>query len=136
MTEHGRRILRDHLNADGTIGGRIPDSPVELQLSAELGSPLTTTALRDDRGDLVHDVQDACEILESRLDAVQDQLAYLPLLTMISARGFTHNEHSTVIALDAAETKITPVRCGAMPFKRVLTESRRLGPMDVPDGWT
>lgn len=136
MTPAARGMVGERLSSDETIGGRIPDSAIELQLSASLGLPLTTTAIRDDRGDMVHDAHDAYAILSDRLDDAGDELGYLPLVSVIAATAFQHREASTVIKLDAAESRIDQIRPGPTSFAKVRDEGRRLGPLDVPDDWT
>lgn len=134
MTDFAREHFGSNLSPNGMLGGRITDSPIEAQISAAYGWPLTTTAIRDDRGEEVRNLADAWAIVERGLDLVGELVGFLPLLCVIEGGGFNYCEHSTVISIDRASSRLSLLRPGAYEWGDVQRASRKLGPYDYDDG--
>lgn len=130
VTKFGHRRLGGNLNLLGTIGVRIPESPAERQLSEAINGPVTTTAIRDDRGDLVRDLHDAMSIVQKGL-ASHGQ--YRPLLVLHSVEFFHHEEHSTVA--EASEKGPVQVREGVLPWREVEEAYGQMSRWEISE-WT
>jgi tRNA A37 threonylcarbamoyladenosine synthetase subunit TsaC/SUA5/YrdC len=133
ITAEGKRRLGDNLNQRGTIGGRLPESPVERQLSEAILGPITTTAIRDDRGDLVTDPHDARAVVEEGLQRIDD-LRYPPLFSLMMKDEFRYQAHSTVAEIEG-DGKVVQVREGVIPWKDVLNARGRMSRAEIED-WT
>jgi tRNA A37 threonylcarbamoyladenosine synthetase subunit TsaC/SUA5/YrdC len=123
MSNEAKASLGTRLSGDETIGARYTQSLIELQLTAATRFPLTTTAIRDDRGDIVRDSGEAREIVEAGLERAADEIGRTVLLSTVEAARPLHREQSTVVGFDA-EDRPQELRPGAMPFSRVLEASR------------
>lgn len=130
VTKFGRRRLGGNLNLLGTIGARIPESPAERQLSEAINGPVTTTAIRDDRGDLVTGLHDAVSIVQKGL-ASHGQ--YRSLLVLHSVEFFHHEAHSTVA--EVGERGPVEVREGVLPWREVEEAYGRMSRWEISE-WT
>lgn len=136
MTELARRQLGYNLGPQETIGLRLTDSPVERQLVEAIGGPISTTAIRDDRGDLVADFTEAREIVEKGLEYAAEQLDLLPTLFPVrSQERFLYDAHSTVAEQVGRGLQVREVRPGRVPWKRIVEATRTYSRWDIGD-WT
>ncbi len=92
---HVTKSLGILLHTDNTIGVRIPDSPVERQISSELDMPITTCAIRDDRQHPVQNFDDAVSIMRERCAKTPKQM-YLVAINMTRIK---YHDHSTVVSV-------------------------------------
>lgn len=120
LSDRGRRALGDNLNPFGTIGCRITDSPIERQIADYLGAPITTTAIRDDRGDIVTDPHDAFEIAQAGISSGGIDVERPSTLMMIRAdSAFTYPTHSTVVDATGRPSDLEVLREGQIPTHKV-----------------
>ena len=73
-------------NNKKTIGFRIPDNPIILEIVRELGNPILNTSIRDDD-----------EIIEYTTDPELIHEKYENLVDMVIDGGFGDNEASTIV---------------------------------------
>jgi tRNA A37 threonylcarbamoyladenosine synthetase subunit TsaC/SUA5/YrdC len=130
LTKFGRRRLGDNLNLLGTIGARISESPAERQLSEAINGPVTTTAIRDDRGDLVVDLHDARSIVEKGLISHGH---YRPLVVLHTSERFHYEEHSTVV--EVTQKGPIEIREGILPWQEVVDAYGQMSRWEISD-WT
>lgn len=135
MTSWGTEQVDDNLIGDGTIGGRISDSSIEAQIGRAFGHPLTTTAIRDDRGEPVRNRFDAYDVVEAGLNRVASELSYLPLLTAVATGRFQHEKVSTVVTLRTSTQRLDFVRDGVLPRRDVYAATRKMSAWEIED-WT
>jgi tRNA A37 threonylcarbamoyladenosine synthetase subunit TsaC/SUA5/YrdC len=122
------------LRTPGTLGLRIPASAVQCQLSTELGQPLTTAALRDDKGQIVRDAETAIELIRRRAVTLDRP----DLVVFVKHYAFAYNEHSTVVELidrAFAPPIVRTHREGALDVGVITRAARTVGASDVED-WT
>ena len=120
------------LNTDGTIGVRIPDSPVERQISSELQRPITTCAVRDADGNIVQKFDEAIDMIRPRLEAAGPNT----LLIAIHMRSLKYSEHSTVVTVQprlAAPYSLYVYRQGVVEPDKIEDTLRRLSFWDLED---
>jgi tRNA threonylcarbamoyl adenosine modification protein (Sua5/YciO/YrdC/YwlC family) len=87
------------LRRQKTVGIRIPDSPVALELVRRLGHPLISTSAATPEGEVLIDAKDIKEHLGHGLDLILDG-------------GYKANEPSSVIDLSGAEPVVVRVGKG------------------------
>lgn len=133
LSAKGKRHLGLNLNHFGTVGARLPDNPVERELAAAVKGPVTTTAIRDDRGDLVTDAHDARAIVEAGLSAYA-HAEDVTLVSLTMAETFRYATHSTVVEVRAGGT-LKQVREGAIAWDDVRESAGRLSRWEIED-WT
>lgn len=129
-----KSLLEDVLHTVGTIGIRIPDSPVERQISTELQRPITSCAIRDDEHNVVQDFDDAVDIVRSRMRDTPDS----PILMAIRMTRIKYYNHSTVISVQTALTSpydIHVYRPGIIAPKKIEDTIRQISFRDVEE-WT
>lgn len=133
-------MIQSALNTQGTIGARIPDSPVERQISAELNEPITTCAIRDDSGNPVRSFDDAVSLVSLCLKDNDDRflvyavrgarLAYSDVSTVVSIQKKADDEAS------GQDKNILHVyRHGVIEPEKLESKLRELSQFDYED-WT
>jgi tRNA threonylcarbamoyl adenosine modification protein (Sua5/YciO/YrdC/YwlC family) len=134
LTALGEERLGSNLNSDGTIGVRIPQSPAERQLAHALQGPVSTTAIRDDRGDLVTDYADVLALVEAGLEsAVAGPDHYPTLQGVVADMKFAYGEHSTVAAMQGDGRPPVQIREGATPWRSVESSARAASSAEVSE---
>lgn len=129
-----KHILQDMLHTQGTIGVRIPDSPVERQISSELERPITTCAIRDDDGVAVKDFDEAVDIIRMRLEGAKTE----PTLMAIKMMRVKYATHSTVVSVHAelaSPYMIKVYRPGVIDPEEIRDTVRQYSFRDVEE-WT
>jgi tRNA threonylcarbamoyl adenosine modification protein (Sua5/YciO/YrdC/YwlC family) len=124
--------ISDLLHTSGTIGVRIPDSPVERQISIELGNPITTCAIRSDNNDIVRSYDDAIDIVRSRLSNLNENI----LLAAIQMKRIKYRDLSTVVSVQpsmASPYTIHVFRPGVIEPEEITDAIRSLSFWDVED---
>jgi L-threonylcarbamoyladenylate synthase len=132
--------LEDALNTTGTIGVRIPDSPVERQISVELQRPITTCAIRDEDGTPIRNFDDAVSIVRTRMEVLEEKG---PLFAVRMTR-IKYHDVSTVATTDnsvvpapnklVAPYSIYIYRPGLIEPEKLEETARQLSYYDVEDG--
>ena len=133
LSEQGKRRLGTNLNRFGTIGARLPDNPVERELAAIVKGPVTTTAIRDDRGDLVTDPHDARAIVDAGLAGCGDA-DKVTVVSLMTTDTFRYATHSTVAEV-LADGELLQVREGAIAWPEVCGSAGRPSRWEIED-WT
>lgn len=87
------------LRRQKTVGIRIPDSPIALELARRLGHPLISTSAQKPGGEVLIDARDIKEALGHGLDLILDG-------------GYRPNEPSSVIDLSGPEPVVLRVGKG------------------------
>ena len=87
------------LRRQKTVGIRIPDNPIALEIVKRLGHPVISTSAATPEGDVLIDAKDIKEKLGHGLDLILDG-------------GYRPNEPSSVIDLSGAEPKVVRVGKG------------------------
>lgn len=131
---HDASKISQQLHTHGTVGVRIPDSPVERQVSIELDSPMTTCAVVDDNNSPITKYADAIDIVRAHLDTVSDEIS----LVSIEMRWLKYTERSTVVAVQAETTapyKVRVYRPGVIELKEIEDTADRFGYWDI-EGFT
>lgn len=105
---------------DGTFGIRIPDSIVEREVAACANFPVTTVAIRDEKGEIVQDFTTALKI-------VMEGAKNVPGFVWAAIEGsrFFHR-NSTVVRVDDATGQIDLLRAGEIPFDTILEASTKI----------
>jgi tRNA threonylcarbamoyl adenosine modification protein (Sua5/YciO/YrdC/YwlC family) len=88
-----------------TIGIRIPDNPIVLEIVQEFGSPLLTTSVHDDD-----------EIIEYTTDPELIHEKYKDSVDLVIDGGYGHNEPSTVVDCTGDEPIITRQGIGELIY--------------------
>ncbi len=83
---------------DETIGVRIPDSLIEREISAIVGYPITTVAVRDDNQTIIHDFNEAMEIVKNGISKLYREKQKKITWIAIEGGDFYKN-HSTVVKI-------------------------------------
>ncbi|WP_019947673.1 L-threonylcarbamoyladenylate synthase [Hymenobacter aerophilus] len=91
-----------------TVGIRIPDSPIILQLVRELGNPIMSTSVREDENTLEEYVTDPDLIFEK----------YRSMVDLVIDGGFGGNTPSTII--DCTNDDFELIRQGAGDIEQYL----------------
>lgn len=93
------RITDDVLAApDRTVGARIPDSRIEVQLVEACDHPITTVAVRDRRNRReVRDLNQAIEIVTAGLSRIE----HPPPIAVVEVQKKFAEQHSTVVRVPA-----------------------------------
>ncbi len=135
LSGYGARALGQNLNPFGTIGCRITDSPIEQRIAGDLGGPITTTAIRDDRGDIVTDPHDALAIAQAGIESAGIDVERPSTFLMIRAdSAFTYPTHSTVVDATGRPSELGVLREGQTPFRKVQEAATRLSRWEWSDG--
>ncbi|HEY6100532.1 MAG TPA: Sua5/YciO/YrdC/YwlC family protein, partial [Anaeromyxobacter sp.] len=87
------------LRRQKTVGIRIPDSPIALEIVRRLGHPLVSTSAAAPDGEVLFDAKDIKEKLGHGLDLILDG-------------GYKANEPSSVIDLSGPEPAVVRVGKG------------------------
>lgn len=97
IEQNRRKAISDLLHTPGTIGVRIPDSPVERQISIELDTPITTCAIRydNDNKEIVRNFDDAVTLICERMHELVENF----FIIGIRADRIHYNEQSTVVSV-------------------------------------
>lgn len=111
-----QRLLRIH----NTVGCRLADSCIEREIASDMDFPITTMAVRDDRGTIVQSFDDAFEILNQKISLMENR----PFFLAIRKWGFPYSDQSTVIATHTNPDKSTVIRDGAVDAKLVTAQVR------------
>jgi len=135
------RAVGEMLNTEGTIGVRLTDSPIEMQISNELQRPITTCAIRDEAGRPVRSFDDAYALVRSRIESCGDRI----LFYSARANRFAPSDLSTVVSVrklpirrgdeEEVPDSIHVYRIGALEPKKINDALRVLCPSDFED-WT
>ena len=88
-----------------TIGIRIPNNPIVLEIVQEFGSPLLTTSVHDDD-----------EIIEYTTDPELIHEKYKDSIDLVIDGGYGHNEPSTVVDCTGDEPIITRQGIGELIY--------------------
>ena len=88
-----------------TIGIRIPNNPIVLEIVQEFGSPLLTTSVHDDD-----------EIIEYTTDPELIHEKYKDSIDLVIDGGYGHNEPSTVVDCTGDEPVITRQGIGELIY--------------------
>jgi tRNA threonylcarbamoyl adenosine modification protein (Sua5/YciO/YrdC/YwlC family) len=91
----GRNVPKLLADRKKTIGIRVPDNAIILEIVRELGSPVITTSVHDDD-----------EIIEYTTDPELIHEKYEDLVDLVIDGGYGHNEPSTVIDCTGPEPVI------------------------------
>lgn len=118
ISETRKKAISELLHTSGTIGIRIPDSPVERQISTELDTPITTCAIRDDSGNMIRNFDDAVTIVGDRMGEIIDNFH----LIGITANRILYDEQSTVLTLQKSI---------ASPMKFMIFRYGYVDPKDI-----
>lgn len=112
------RYFRYLAAKSGTIGIRVPDSPIERQIAAAARSPITTTAVRERDNSVVQDFDRALEIVGAGMESV-------PELHWSAVEGSRFREdHSTVVLVTRFSEELMEIRPGVIPFAEIETAAR------------
>lgn len=127
--------ISETLHTVGTVGVRIPDSPVERQICIEIDGPLTTAAIRYPASEaIVQDFDDAFDLVLSRMKAIEIGC----LVVGIKMARIKYSDHSTVVTVEpnlAAPYVIREYRPGVVGTSEIQDTIRRLSWSDFED-WT
>jgi L-threonylcarbamoyladenylate synthase len=114
-------VLEILVASTGTVGIRIPDSPVVLQFCAEFGRPLTATSVNLANE---HPLTDMSIIVET----FGDQIDFI-----VESQGFPYSQPSTVVRI--LNEKVEILRKGQIPAQDILRVAEEISYCDVKD-WT
>lgn len=92
-------------NRKKTVGIRIPDHPIALELVRELGRPIMTTSIHDPD-----------EIIEYTTDPELIYEKYRDFADIVIDGGFGHNEASTIVDCTGDEPQILREGLGQLEF--------------------
>lgn len=129
-----KNTIEKILNTSGTIGVRIPDSPVERQISNELERPITTCAIRDSSNQIIQQFDEALDIVKSRINSAGLNID----LIAIRANFIKYTEHSTVASVNPRLSNnydIHIFREGAISSKLIKNCTKKISYRDIED-WT
>lgn len=93
ILEASREVPKKLLQKRKTVGIRMPDSPIALELVRTLGRPIISSSVTDAEGNSLGDAMDIRDLYDKVLDAVIDG-------------GYVHPEPSTVISLVDDEIEV------------------------------
>jgi tRNA A37 threonylcarbamoyladenosine synthetase subunit TsaC/SUA5/YrdC len=134
-----KRIIEDMLHSEGTIGVRIPDSPVERQISIELQRPITTCAVRTDEGDPVRSFDDAVNLVRDRMKNLGEDF----LLFAVKMKRIKYRDVSTVASVQdhvipSGQELVAPYsvyiyRPGIIEPKELEQSLRKISTSDIED---
>ena len=102
VLEATREVPKKLLQRRKTVGIRVPDCPVALELVRALGRPIISSSVVDDDGELMGDPEEIRERYGSQLEAIIDG-------------GFLHPQPSTV--LDLTDDEVEVLREGKGPLE-------------------
>jgi L-threonylcarbamoyladenylate synthase len=122
---HVAAIVDDVLTVpDRTIGVRIPDSRIEMQLVTACDFPLTTVAVRDHTQQAVTDFEQAREVVEQGIAALGDRVA----LAMVETKTKFFSAHSTVVRVPGQSYGVDydVIRVGALTTEDLDKEIQNL----------
>ncbi len=88
-----KEVPRSLLQKRPTIGIRIPDTPVVLELVQQLGVPIITTTVTDARGEPMTDPEEIIKRYDSHVEAIIEQ-------------GILMGDASTVLAYEDGEWEV------------------------------
>ena len=115
--------LAESVHAHNTLGVRVSRSDIERQLVTEAGMALTSAAIRDSRGLIVDNYDDAHDIV---LDGMaRGKAVGVPLVGIRRDGRFTFDRNSTVAEIDA-KNSIHILREGTLDRKYLLSLSSKL----------
>ena len=122
------------ISADGTVGIRLPDSPVERQICIEIDRPITTAAIRYPNQHIVQKFDDAFQIVIDRVNELNIRTA----VTGVKMRRIKYTDQSTVVTVEpalAAPYVIREYRAGVVDIAELQDTVRRISLSDAED-WT
>jgi tRNA threonylcarbamoyl adenosine modification protein (Sua5/YciO/YrdC/YwlC family) len=105
ILEATREVPKKLLQKRSTVGIRVPDCPITMELVRSLGRPIISSSVVDGEGQLMGDPMEIRERFDDRLDAVIDG-------------GYVHPVPSTVIQLIDDEVEV--VRLGKGPVDGLI----------------
>lgn len=105
IVQANNQIPRMFKNKKKTVGIRIPDNPVTLEIVRELGRPLITTSIHD--GDGVDEYTTDPELIHEKFGNLVD---------MVVDGGYGRNEPSTVVDCTGDEIVIVRQGLGELEF--------------------
>ncbi|RPH33199.1 MAG: threonylcarbamoyl-AMP synthase [Bacteroidales bacterium] len=88
-----------------TVGIRIPDNPIPIEIVKELGNPIMTTSIKDDDG-----------VIEYTTDPELIHERYQDVVDMVIDGGFGDNHPSTVVDCTADDPEIIREGKGVLLF--------------------
>lgn len=114
-------VIEKFLHTKGTIGVRIPDSPIERQLSEFLNHPITTCAIRSDEGLIIQNSDEVIEIIKKRTQNVDFKQKVLLVRNSI----FKYKNNSTIITFQDIRkpNELVVIREGEIDPKKIKKDS-------------
>ena len=115
--EKKKPVIERILHTKGTIGVRIPDSPIERQLSDFLNSPITTCAIRSDNGLIIQNTDEVIDIVKRRVDNIDLKQRVL----LVRSADFKYKNNSTIVTFqdDRRYNKLVVIREGEIPAEKI-----------------
>lgn len=109
VNNHAIAVQKNTKSKDGTIGVRIPDSSLEREVATLTPYPITSAAIRNESGAIVHDFEHA-------VDIVSKGMARMHITNWAAIRGGNSflRQHSTVVLIDVLTRDIRIKRQGAI----------------------
>lgn len=129
LNERVKKQLQPVIKKLNTLGVRISNSVIERQISSNLDKPITTCAVRDDKGDIVRNFDDAIEILKARMKEIGKIIPFAAIKTS----SIKYDKDSTIISFANSEVKI--LRVGAIDPQDIIREAKGITMYDIED-WT
>lgn len=124
-----KKSLAPVINTLNTLGIRISDSIIERQISQKIGRPITTCAVRNEKGDIVRVFDDAIEILKNRMKSVGKVIPF----AAIKSPYIKYGKDSTIISFIDSHVKI--LRYGMIDPQDIIREAKGITQFDIED-WT
>ncbi len=119
--EMKKPIIEKFLHTKGTIGIRIPDSPIERQLSEFLNHPITTCAIRSDNGLIIQDSDEVIEVVRKRTENIDSKQRIL----LVRNSKFKYKNNSTIITFqdNRKPNELVVIRQGEIDPKKMKKDS-------------
>lgn len=119
--EKKKETIERFLHTKGTIAIRIPDAPIERQLSDFLGHPITTCAIRSDAGLIIQDYDEVIETIKKRTENTE----FNKRILLVKTPNFKYKHNSTIVTFQdvTRPNQLVVIREGEIDIKKIKKDS-------------